>query len=399
MPTSAILGKSATAYVLDGMAKERPIRQVIDIGAGCGTYRRLLSPYLPDARWIAVEAWAPYIDQYGLRTLYDEVHVGDATAFDFSAIPEGGAILFGDVLEHISVYQVCEMVASALERFDIAVLSFPIGEWPQEAVGGNPHEAHVASWYIEDLGRRFAPTLAGIVEHKLTDQHSLAVAFLGRTEEVRAALADKADAFKEKLAQDPGLDYCGLDFCPDYSDPRTVSSFHRRIRNLVGAGFPAPPSEDFIRQFRDLARFLEIRSLADAGCGDFSWMEQVSGQFSLYFGLDRDAALIADLDRRFGAKRGHFFAARDVAVGPLPKVDAILCRDLFEENSPDAVSAMLEQIKASGAKYMLASTTPGTAAPLDLSQPPFRLPPPLLQFPDGADSAKLMGAWRIPEPK
>lgn len=153
-----------------------------------------------------------------------------------------------------------------------------------------------------------------------------------------------------------------------------------------------------IQQFADLARFLEIGSLADAGCGDFSWMEQISNQFSLYFGLDRDAALIADLDRRFGSRRGHFFAVRDIALGPLPKVDAILCRDLFEENSIEAVSAMLAQIKVSGAKYLLASTTPGSWAPADLSKPPFKLPPPFLQFTEDPGGSKLLGVWRIPDP-
>lgn len=256
---------------------------------------------------------------------------------DFAALPEGCLILFAKGLEQAPSYRVCESASSALNHHDGAVLSLPIG----------------ADWLIEDIGRRFAGTLASVIE-----AGSLAIVLLGRTEAIRGEMAALASAFRH-------------------------------------AGKPV--SEDFLRHFADIARFLEISSLADAGCGDFSWMEKVSENFPLYFGLDRDEGLIADLDRRFGARRGHFFAARDIAQGPLPKVDAILCRDLFEWNSVEAVSAMLTQIKASGAKYLLASTTPGQAAPLDLGKPPFSLPPPFFQLAEEAGGSRLLGVWRIPD--
>lgn len=256
---------------------------------------------------------------------------------NFAALDEGCLILFAKGLEQAPYYRVCESASAALKHHEAAILSLPIG----------------AGWLIEDIGRRFAETLASVIE-----AGSLAIVFLGRTDALRGELAELAQVFRH-------------------------------------AGKPV--SEDFLRRFADVTRFLEISSLADAGCGDFSWMEKVSGQFSLYFGLDRDEVLIADLDQRFGTRRGHFFVARDIAEGPLPKVDAILCRDLFEQNSIKAVSAMLGQIKASGAKYLLASTTPGKAAPFDLGQPPFSLPPPFFQFAEEEGGAKLLGVWRIPD--
>lgn len=155
----------------------------------------------------------------------------------------------------------------------------------------------------------------------------------------------------------------------------------------------------FVTQFAELARFLDIASLADAGCGDFSWMEQVSGQFTLYFGLDRNKALIADLDERHGNRRGHFFAARDVSKSPLPTVDAILCRNLFGENDVEAVSAILAQVKASGSRYLMANTTPGAPAPFDLCAAPFNLPLPLMQFQEQPGFGKLLGVWQIPKPR
>ncbi|SRR5579859_1123785 len=152
----------------------------------------------------------------------------------------------------------------------------------------------------------------------------------------------------------------------------------------------------FIDQFRQLCRFLDISSLADAGCGDLEWMEGISRQFTLYIGLDRKELVTAQNDRLYGRRQGHFFACRDVARDPLPAVDAILCRDLFAENDPAAVSDILANVKASGSRYMLASTTPGAEAPLDLTAAPFNLPLPLMQFAEEPASGKLLGAWLIP---
>jgi len=307
MPSRAI------PYVLGKMAAKRPIRQVVEFG---GDQLQRAAFHLPDAHWLAADIWAPP---------------------DFAAAGNGGLILFGEGLESVPYYRIGEMAAAAMEHFDIAALTLPIG----------------TGWLIEDISRRFAPTLAALIE-----LGSQAVVFLGRTEEIRTDLAQLVEAFRAEPSQTAG--------------------------------------EEFVRQFAELARFLEIGSLADAGCGDFSWMGKISSQFSLYFGLDRDATLIADLEQRFGSRRGHFFAVRDVEHQPLPKVDAILCRDLFEQHSVETVSAMLAQIKASGAKYMLASTTPGAPAPLDLGQQPFNLPLPFLQFAEQPGGTKLLGVWLIP---
>jgi len=156
---------------------------------------------------------------------------------------------------------------------------------------------------------------------------------------------------------------------------------------------PAP----FIGQFKQLCSFLDISTLADAGCGDLEWMEGISRQFTLYIGLDRKEIVTAQNDRLYGKRHGHFFACRDVTRDPLPTVDAILCRDLFCENDPAAVSEILTNIKASGSRYMMASTTPGAPAPLDLAAPPFNLPLPLVQFVEEPATGKLLGVWLIPK--
>ena len=389
MPTSTIVGKAASAFVLSRLNETLKLRQVVDIGPGCGTYRRLLGPFLPDARWIAVEAWEPYVEAYGLKPLYDEVHVADATRFDLSRFEPGGAILFGDVVDYMPAYRATDLVTAALDRFDVAVLSIPLGDWPPPDDGGNPYEAHRTAWFSEDIARRFASSLAGAIRYDFNPAQSVSVIFLGRTEDSRRVLGDQIAAFQAEIDRDPGLAACGLDFAPDYGDPAVIAAFHDRLRGVLGILSP------FLSQFAELCSFLEIKSLVDAGCGDFSWMSQVSGGFSLYIGLDTDGARITDLDYRFGGYRGHFFACRDVAIHPLPAADAILCRDLFSGHSVETVQAMLANVKASGSRYLMASTVPGGPAPLDLSAPPFGMPLPLIQFADERAPGWLLGVWLL----
>ena len=57
--------------------------KILDVGPGCGTYSHLLKNegYNLDC----IEAWEPYVDQFNLREIYDNVFLGDIREFDFSS--------------------------------------------------------------------------------------------------------------------------------------------------------------------------------------------------------------------------------------------------------------------------------------------------------------------------
>lgn len=139
MPTSS---DAVRPQALAEIASLSP-RTILDIGAGAGTWRRLH----PHGRWTAVEVWEPYVDRYGLRSLYDDVIVGDARTVDLGG-PYDLAIA-GDVLEHVpdplALFQRLRGVA------DHVVVQIPVVHWPQGEVDGNPHEAHVAEVDAEGL--------------------------------------------------------------------------------------------------------------------------------------------------------------------------------------------------------------------------------------------------------
>jgi SAM-dependent methyltransferase len=125
------------------------IAEVLDVGAGSGTYAKLLrNSVLPDSHFTAIEVWEPYVEKFRLGDLYDAVLVGNALAVE---VPDSvfDLAIFGDVLEHVTEADAIWMV----ERFEwrYAVLSLPVTEYPQGEYMGNPHEAHVATWSAQDV--------------------------------------------------------------------------------------------------------------------------------------------------------------------------------------------------------------------------------------------------------
>ncbi len=179
-----------------------------------------------------------------------------------------------------------------------------------------------------------------------------------------------------------------------WGDPETRS----------GSGSTLAATETLRAHLTQLCQFLGIRRLADLGCGDLNWMSRISESFELYLGLDVVPELIAANEQAYGARRGHFFGARDGSLDLLPKVDAILCRDVMTHLSNDQVLAVLAKVRESGAKYLLATTQAteenrdiavGDWRVVDLTKAPFDLPRPFLQIDERLDGSKMLGVWRV----
>lgn len=117
---------------------------ILDIGAGEGTYAKLLRPGLDGTRFIGVEIWKPYLSAYRLTDIYDEVLIGDARTM---ALPTADVVILGDVLEHMTHDEALTLWQRSRTLARQAVFaSIPIIYAPQGAVNGNTHETHVHTW-------------------------------------------------------------------------------------------------------------------------------------------------------------------------------------------------------------------------------------------------------------
>ena len=47
---------------------------MLDIGCGSGTYAKMF----PDAHWTGVEVWEPYVEEFNLKDLYQQLILSDA---------------------------------------------------------------------------------------------------------------------------------------------------------------------------------------------------------------------------------------------------------------------------------------------------------------------------------
>ena len=83
-----------------------------------------------------------------------------------------------------------------------------------------------------------------------------------------------------------------------------------------------------------------------------------------------------------------YFQAGDLLTTPLPRADAILCRDCLVHLSDASIAQALKNFKASGSRYLLTTSFPQHQnssivqegyqwQPLNLQAPPFLLGEPL----------------------
>lgn len=132
---------------------ESTITRVLDIGAGSGTYSRLIKQEFNlccDAEWTAVEAWPEYIHKFRLPTLYDHVINQDARTLDWNSLGHFSVAIAGDVLEHMTKSEAVKLVDQILQHADTLIVSIPIVYMPQDELEGNPYEVHVKPDWSHD---------------------------------------------------------------------------------------------------------------------------------------------------------------------------------------------------------------------------------------------------------
>lgn len=157
--------------------------------------------------------------------------------------------------------------------------------------------------------------------------------------------------------------------------------------SVSGTGSDANQTNVIISELEKLFQEYEIKSILDAPCGDFNWMNQVNLDGIQYMGIDIVEDLINLNRSAYKQKPGVEFRTVNIITDDLPTVDLILCRDCLVHFSYADIQKALSNFKRSGSKYLLTSSfiahainqdiQTGFWRPINLTIAPFALPHPL----------------------
>lgn len=172
-----------------------------------------------------------------------------------------------------------------------------------------------------------------------------------------------------------------------------------------GHGATLGQTEAIRRKLPDLLRFLGVEVLADAGCGECTWIKEITGDLRLYLGFDLIEDALTEARKRSGRRANHFYSVLDVVYDTLPRADAILCRDVLTHYPAQMVTEALARFKESESRYLIATTflegdnanvRIGGWHPMNLMAPPYNLPQPRLTLSeDLGGTTKALGVWAI----
>lgn len=180
--------------------------------------------------------------------------------------------------------------------------------------------------------------------------------------------------------------------------------------SVSGPGSAIIRTSAFSNQIPRLLEELGVRSMLDAGCGDFNWLKEVNLDLDSYIGVDIVETIVLGIRSRLENGRRHFLNL-DITRDTLPQVDLILCRDCLVHLSFSQIFAALRNFKRSNSRYLLATTftrfvdnadiAVGEWRPINLQEPPFSFPKPLSLIDEkcnesGGDySDKHLGLWEL----
>jgi len=152
-------------------------------------------------------------------------------------------------------------------------------------------------------------------------------------------------------------------------------------------------------------------SLLDIPCGDLHWMKEIDLGEIHYIGADIVRPLIEHNRQQFANTR-RCFEVVNLISDPLPQADVVFCRDCMVHLSNKDVRSVLDNIRKSGAKWLIATTytggdrinsdiRTGQWRAINLTCAPFNLPPPLTLVNEhcsednGRFADKYLAVWRV----
>ena len=177
-----------------------------------------------------------------------------------------------------------------------------------------------------------------------------------------------------------------------------------------GPGSTRDRAASFLPDLIALVAALGIRTLLDAPCGDFNWAAPLADSVDRYVGIDVVPAIIRANRLCWSSPRRRFLC-RDMTRQRLPGAELVFCRDALVHLANGSIFAALENLRRTGAEYLIVTTFVGDRSntdvadggwrPLNMQRPPFSFPSPLGMVDErchhtgGIYADKRLALWRF----
>lgn len=134
------------------------------------------------------------------------------------------------------------------------------------------------------------------------------------------------------------------------------SNYWGNAESKSGFGSSLAATEEIRAKLPAIFRQHRVRTIFDAPCGDFNWMQHVVRETSVrYIGGDIVAPLIATNREKFGADSISFFKC-DITNAAFPKADLWLCRHCLFHLSYNDIAASLKNFLSSEINLLLTTS-------------------------------------------
>ena len=157
----------------------------------------------------------------------------------------------------------------------------------------------------------------------------------------------------------------------------------------------------------DIIHNNNIKTILDAPCGDFNWIDDILSDDLQYIGADIVKDLI-NKNLKDYKKRNINFTELDITRDSLPNADLMICRDCLIHLSFEKIRLFFNNFKKSNIKFIMLTSyrfkdsqkniinidiPDGEFREIDMSEPPFSLPKPIMEIQDKDEQTKKSGFY------
>lgn len=135
----------------------QPDINILDVGAGCGTYSNLLKANFPNMD--GIEIFEQYVHDFDLKSKYNNLFIEDILEFDITPYD---LLIMGDIIEHLTFVEAKNLIEKIHRADKFMMIAVPYN-YIQGIEFGNVHEVHKQPDLTKELFLQRYPSMKFLI--------------------------------------------------------------------------------------------------------------------------------------------------------------------------------------------------------------------------------------------